>query len=362
MFRSFSRTCLVLCGLLAACLLSVGSAQNWPDRDDVYASFIQAGDIELRYKILGDCSTRMPLVITPRGDRGLDNDAILEDFEDFMPLQSRFCVILWDRRNIGGSEVVYKEGDGEIPEWEHQAHDLKNLLDALGITEPVICIGESSGSRTSLNFAIHYPERVAALVLMNMTGGFKSVDFLARYYYEKYLEDLREGGMEKLKDDSRYEELMKLNPRNEARFDSMDINVVRSVLQGWARHMRNSATTPTVGSSEEVIQTVEAKTLLIFDWGLDDEMHTVNVMSRLNRLMPNSKLVVDDNDDADTFLEELDEEEIEKEIANFILEVAVETGYVSQQEVAVAVTMMDDDWDSDSDSSSDEELEVLASG
>ncbi len=70
-------------------------------------------------------------------------------------------VVLYDLRGHGRSERPlsgYAVAD-------HVA-DLGGLLDALGIDEPVILLGNSFGGGVALNFAMAHPERVAGLVLV----------------------------------------------------------------------------------------------------------------------------------------------------------------------------------------------------
>jgi pimeloyl-ACP methyl ester carboxylesterase len=72
-------------------------------------------------------------------------------------LASRFQVIRLDLRGYGRSELP-----GQAP--FHYADDLLGLLDHLGIRQTHL-LGLSLGGNVALDFAIHYPERVGALVL-----------------------------------------------------------------------------------------------------------------------------------------------------------------------------------------------------
>jgi pimeloyl-ACP methyl ester carboxylesterase len=68
-------------------------------------------------------------------------------------------VIRYDMRGYGKSEPV----DGEF---SHMS-DLVSLLDELGIHEPIIIIGCSMGGGLAMDFALTYPSRAKALVLVD---------------------------------------------------------------------------------------------------------------------------------------------------------------------------------------------------
>jgi pimeloyl-ACP methyl ester carboxylesterase len=68
-------------------------------------------------------------------------------------------VIRYDMRGYGKSEPV----DGEF---SHMS-DLVSLLDTLGVHEPIVVIGCSMGGGLALDFALTYPSRAKALVLVD---------------------------------------------------------------------------------------------------------------------------------------------------------------------------------------------------
>ena len=62
--------------------------------------------------------------------------------------------------------------------------DLYSLLDFLQIREPVVLIGLSMGARAATNFALSYPQRSRALVLVDgAIDGFKFTNFDLGYIY-----------------------------------------------------------------------------------------------------------------------------------------------------------------------------------
>ncbi len=83
----------------------------------------------------------------------------------FEPLAQHFRVLRYDLRGFGQTEAE------ALPFSHHE--DLRGLLDALGI-ERTALVGCSNGGRVAMNFALAYPERVSALVMVcSSPGGFK---------------------------------------------------------------------------------------------------------------------------------------------------------------------------------------------
>jgi 3-oxoadipate enol-lactonase len=86
---------------------------------------------------------------------------------------SRF--ITWDARCHGETENT----DEPFSYWD-LADDLKGLLDQLGIERAVIG-GMSQGGFVALRFALKYPERVSALILLGTQAGVEDPEKVATY-------------------------------------------------------------------------------------------------------------------------------------------------------------------------------------
>lgn len=84
-------------------------------------------------------------------------------------------VITWDARCHGQTETT----DDPFTYWD-LADDLKGLLDHLGIQQAAIG-GMSQGGFVALRFALRYPERVAALILIDTQAGVEDPDDVATY-------------------------------------------------------------------------------------------------------------------------------------------------------------------------------------
>ena len=104
---------------------------------------------------------------------------ILMDSEMFAPQVEAAgggCrIITWDARCHGETEST----DDPFTYWD-LADDLKGLLDHLGIERAVIG-GMSQGGFVALRFALKYPERVSALILIDTQAGTEDADKAATY-------------------------------------------------------------------------------------------------------------------------------------------------------------------------------------
>jgi pimeloyl-ACP methyl ester carboxylesterase len=86
-------------------------------------------------------------------------------------LAPRFRVIAWDAPGYGGSDRL----EPESPAAADYASSLAALLDALRV-ERAVFAASSLGALMAGAFAARWPERVAALVLLNPAGGYGLAD------------------------------------------------------------------------------------------------------------------------------------------------------------------------------------------
>lgn len=104
---------------------------------------------------------------------------LLMDAEMFAPqieASAPGCrIITWDARCHGETEST----DDPFTYWD-LADDLKGLLDHLGIEKAVVG-GMSQGGFVALRFALKYPERVSALILIDTQAGVEDPDKVATY-------------------------------------------------------------------------------------------------------------------------------------------------------------------------------------
>jgi pimeloyl-ACP methyl ester carboxylesterase len=92
-------------------------------------------------------------------------------------------LVLWDYRGHGLSDAP---DDPAAYSMERVVADLAELLDAMAPGRPVVLGGLSFGGLASLHFALRFPERVRALLLVDTGPGFKNPE--ARKRWEESVE------------------------------------------------------------------------------------------------------------------------------------------------------------------------------
>ena len=78
---------------------------------------------------------------------------------EFASFANRFRVLRYDLRGYGKSEPV----EGEFSHLQ----DLKTLVDYLHLDEPLILMGCSMGGGLAMNFALTYPSKTKALIMVD---------------------------------------------------------------------------------------------------------------------------------------------------------------------------------------------------
>jgi pimeloyl-ACP methyl ester carboxylesterase len=78
---------------------------------------------------------------------------------EFVHFMKRFRVVRYDMRGYGKSEPV----EGEFSHLQ----DLTALLDHLHLDQPIILMGCSMGGGVAMNFALTYPAKVKALIMVD---------------------------------------------------------------------------------------------------------------------------------------------------------------------------------------------------
>lgn len=112
---------------------------------------VHVGDVSIRYESTGQ---GQPVVLL----HGWSQDLSIWDAQ-IAALAPRYRVIRLDLRGFGES--------GGFADETAEADDLRVLLDSLGVRAAHV-LGLSRGARTAFDFAVHFPERVSALVLYGM--------------------------------------------------------------------------------------------------------------------------------------------------------------------------------------------------
>ncbi len=136
-------------------------------------------DVTLHVEIYNPDGT-IPLIVTPGGNG--DTDGFRGFARNVAAAAPELKVIIYDRRNLGRSEVNF----GSEPQMVEEGEDLHVLIQRLGVA-PTALYGMSSGARSNLILASRYPEDIAALVIAPLTGGPYAAARLSEDYFFKYL-------------------------------------------------------------------------------------------------------------------------------------------------------------------------------
>ena len=136
-------------------------------------------DVTLHVEIYNPNAT-MPLIITPGGNG--DTSGFGSFARNVAAAAPELKVIIYDRRNLGQSEVSF----GNEPQMIEEGEDLHVLINRLDVA-PVTLYGMSSGGRSNMILASRYPKDVASLVLAPLTGGPLAAARLSEEYFFKYL-------------------------------------------------------------------------------------------------------------------------------------------------------------------------------
>lgn len=135
--------------------------------------YTKSGDVNIAYQVIG--SGPPDLVLVPGWISNVEifweQPRVARFFER---LASFSRLILLDKRGTGLSDRVPLEA---LPTLEQQMEDLRRVMDAAGC-ERAVLVGYSESGPMCAMFAATYPERTAALVMINsFAGGMKGPDF-----------------------------------------------------------------------------------------------------------------------------------------------------------------------------------------
>lgn len=254
-------------------------------------SSINVRGVKLVYEVLG--ASGPWAAITPGGRRGLAWDRPL----GVLIAEAGFRVLMYDRRNTGGSEIGFP-GQSESHE---QAEDLLALLNALG-TGPAYIAGCSSGSRLSLLLALHHPEAVKALLLWRVTGGAFAAKRLAFNYYEQFIEAARQGGLDAVARTEHFAAMIAANPDNRMILDTLGVDGFLAAMERWLAGFHRGSGHPVAGLTPAEMRSITRPALIVPG---NDRTHPVAVGQAAHRLLANSEYreLMGDDVDADVDLD-----------------------------------------------------------
>jgi pimeloyl-ACP methyl ester carboxylesterase len=231
----------------------------------------------IRYEVLGERGAWVAL--TPGGRNAMDS---------IRPLARRvadagFRVLIHDRRNCGGSDVLL---EGELAEHETWAEDLHDLLGELGAL-PAHVGGGSSGCRMSLALALRHPEAVRSLLLWRVTGGPFAAQRLAEKYYGEYIRAAQAGGMQAVCETEHFAACIAAQPANRDRLLAIDPQRFVAAMERWHAGFHRDADLPVIGASEAQLRSIEVPTCVIPG---NDKTHPRAVGRSVRRFVPRAEL------------------------------------------------------------------------
>ena len=250
--------------------------------------------VDINYQVLGERGSWVAL--QPGGRRSLNGVKSLAE-----KIAEAGCrVLIYDRRNCGGSVVSFDGGNSENEIWAADLHALLSELDAL----PAYIGGSSSGCRLALLMALRHPADVRGLLLWRVTGGAYAAERLAENYYTQFIMAARNGGMEAVCQTEHFGEVIANNPANRGRLLAIEPQRFVAIMEDWRRAFREGAQHPVIGVSPAQLRSLAMPACVIPG---NERVHPRAPGQAAHRLMPNSEyheVLTEDRPDLDVALED----------------------------------------------------------
>ncbi len=242
--------------------------------------------VNINWQVVGDHGPWVAMITG--GRRGHD---------EFVPLARKLAafgyrVLLHDRRNTGASDVRIEGDEGEEIIWTRDLHELLSERGAL----PAFISGASSGARTSMLFALRYPQAVRGLMLLRVTGGAFAAGRLPENYYGQFIRAAQQGGMAAVCATEQWQERIDANPANGPYLRNLDPKTFVDVLTRWKEIFVAGAHLPVMGVTEEELRSIKAPTVIIPG---NDKVHSSQSGLTAHALIPGStlhRLPIEDQD------------------------------------------------------------------
>ena len=236
--------------------------------------FLTSDGSTLHYAIIGNGPR---IALTPGGrESGLVLMPLVE------LLARECCVLIWDRRNCGSSDLYFETARSEYEIW---ADDLAELLVGIDFA-PALIGGGSAGCRVSVNAVMRHPAIARAMILWSVSGGPFAAHFLGHIYHEIYIEAAQEGGMEAVAETPFFAARIAENPANRERLLGMDPARFIAAMRRWNEAFHTRPPEPIAGVSSGVAA-IRVPTL-VFDG--NDDIHPPMSAEALAGLIPTARL------------------------------------------------------------------------
>jgi pimeloyl-ACP methyl ester carboxylesterase len=266
------------------------------------AEIVNLNGLDMRFEIHGE---GIPIVYTPGGFWPLERGRALAERLSSLGYE----VLLWDRPNTGESGLIF-EGDNLLQIWANQ---LRELLRYTGHS-PAFIAGGSGGLLTSLYFAYAYPEEIKALILIspptNDKGFWESV--IQGTFLE--LADIAEqkgmaAALESIGgpwDFFEWPEQFTRVPQKRHQLLALNPVVFTETMRAWSRAFMASGCPQLAGLNDEQLAAISLPALVFSGPGGIHPQHTAEV---LHAKLPQSELVISSEYYAETWDQNLEEEE-----------------------------------------------------
>ena len=236
--------------------------------------------IEIAYDVVGE---GRPWVLTPGGRFTKEVGGLTEMARALADRGNQ--VVTWDRPNCGASSVVFRGAS----ESEVQAEALGALLRHLDLG-PTVIAGGSGGARVSLLAAARNPDVTAGLAMWWISGGVPGLLQLANYYGMPSADAAWHGDMEAVLELDQWQEVVASNPRNRARFLSIDRQEFLAVMDRWMLAYCPCDDSLVPGVDQDDVARLDIP-VLVFRSGASDMSHTRTTSEALAAGLPGAELV-----------------------------------------------------------------------
>jgi pimeloyl-ACP methyl ester carboxylesterase len=250
-------------------------------------------DVTLHVEIYNPNGT-IPLIVTPGGNG--DTNGFGGFARNVAAAAPELKVIIYDRRNLGQSEVTF----GSEPQMIEEGEDLHVLIERLGVA-PTALYGMSSGARSNLILASRYPDDIAALVIAPLTGGPYAAARLSEDYFFKYLpekklatrqhiSDLPLTTMQAVAETELWSAYLARNtPEKRERFFNADITDFLAAMKTSGEHLQATRYQTALGMQDEELAALNVPaTLILHHDQYSDNLHPITNTRAATTLIANS--------------------------------------------------------------------------
>ncbi len=250
-------------------------------------------DVTLHVEIYNPKGT-IPLIITPGGNG--DTEGFGGFARNVAAAAPELKVIIYDRRNLGKSEVSF----GSEPQMVEEGEDLHVLIKRLGVA-PTALYGMSSGARSNMVLASRYPQDIGALVIAPLTGGPYAAARLSEDYFFKYLPDQKlttrqhiDGlPLTSMQDVAQTElwsaYLARNTPEKQQRFFAANIDDFLAAMKASGEHLQATRYQTALGMTDEDLATLKIPaTLILHHDQYSDNLHPITNTRAATTLIENS--------------------------------------------------------------------------